>query len=487
MAAEIEKLENIRLDYESYIVSNLCGSIWCALENGNHGKVIESVNQYKSIAKSITRYQYVDAFMDDCLVLAQDRVNPKQLIVKLYDRNSKPEYLAWMAGVWEFAYTEGLIDEWLQRLCDVASERHDKEKITALLKAVGLGTMTMAQVKEQIQNDMPIIIGQQNVLRIVDMKTHAEDELYAIDKLIPAGGTAVVSGEPGCGKSMLMLDLALRYATPTEIDKRIKWLGQFGCHGGKVIIIETENPKRVIARRLETLHATDNMQLVFITPAVIGRSKIDLLDESCQAQLSRIIRSVDINENDMIIVDSLRRTLGGDENSSTDIASYFSVVNGWEGTKIVVHHLRKVSQHGDNSISSRLRGSGDIEGACDVHLSFKTEGTSEGKITTVIPGKVRNQDINTFQIIWNQKFADHLSFTIADRDQASYVIATPVLRAIKAAAGRGVDMIELQQKAGMSRDAITSAINVLLGDNAEGQAFIAMEKKGRKTYYYFKN
>ncbi len=88
----------------------------------------------------------------------------------------------------------------------------------------------------------------------------------------------------------------------------------------------------------------------------------------------------------LVVIDTLARTMIGDENKARDVTDFVTPINqlmsDYNTTVVVVHHLNK---HGDGRTGKRLRGSSALWGACDAVLGFDraTDGgapTAGGKI-----------------------------------------------------------------------------------------------------------
>jgi RecA-family ATPase len=77
----------------------------------------------------------------------------------------------------------------------------------------------------------------------------------------------------------------------------------------------------------------------------------------------------------LVVIDTLaRNAVGLDENSAMDmgrlVGSCDSLRNRFDATVLLVHHSTK----GGNGFAPRLRGSGALEGACDMIAVVKEDG-----------------------------------------------------------------------------------------------------------------
>jgi hypothetical protein len=172
-----------------------------------------------------------------------------------------------------------------------------------------------------------------------------------IKGLLGVGEMSIWYGDPGCGKSFLMLDLARSVATGCE------W------HGRRVIqrpvlYVMCEGGSNA-GDRVEAMHLNYGMN--DDTPLKIIPVSTNFLDDP--DDLSGIIFWANQTGASLIIIDTLNRAFGGgDENNSADMGKFIrncDAIRNATGAHIsVVHH------NGSNK-DKRGRGHTSLEGAAD--------------------------------------------------------------------------------------------------------------------------
>ncbi len=207
---------------------------------------------------------------------------------------------------------------------------------------------------------------------------------HILKGILGAGEFSVFSGEPKCGKSFLVLDLALSIARGKD------WFGK-NVAQGPVIYVAAEGiggvPKRILSyikhHKLETEECGRQIPFHPILRTV------NLLDDR-DGDVNGIIHWVKkITEEvgqpvSMIVIDTLSRTMpGGNENSPEHMTQYIANCDRIrEETKshvLVIHHCPKNS-------SSSLRGHSSLFGAIDAHILVEKHA-SGGNTWTVEASK----------------------------------------------------------------------------------------------------
>ena len=176
---------------------------------------------------------------------------------------------------------------------------------------------------------------------------------WLVKNLIPADSMGMIFGASGTFKSFLALDLCLSVANGLPWTNRKTETGAVGymaAEGGAGIY------KRIMAWQ-RGVDAPNNFHICTVPLLLSAKDEVAMLRKS-------IINLPEIPR--LIVVDTLSQTFAGDENSSSDIASYLRMINSeirepFGATVLVVHH----SGH---SASERPRGSSAITANVDFLL-----------------------------------------------------------------------------------------------------------------------
>jgi hypothetical protein len=189
---------------------------------------------------------------------------------------------------------------------------------------------------------------------------------WLIDGLLPEHGLSIVYGDPGAGKSFLVLDAALRIAHGMD------WHGSKTKQVG-VLYIAGEGRhgigKRVKGWRRE--HGLEGADAPFkLIPVAIK-----MLDASSIERLKRTIHAIaqEVHfEIGLVIIDTVSRSIAGqDENKQEAMSALVdgcaSIQEFTNGAVIGVHHAGKDKEKG-------MRGSSVLLGACDASIKVKKDG-----------------------------------------------------------------------------------------------------------------
>jgi len=458
----------------------LCG-LQVSLDKGNYHIVTEVIEKLQKMLPYVPVHPAYTQYIEKCFKIVHEEIPPEATVTVFLD-DPDSDFTRLYTAIMDRAVTDGLLTGWCDKLLHKVEEQRQLTTIRDVLHKTEANQITFVEAQQQIASINPISFSSHYYLSAKEMAEHKDDTAWCVDKLIPAGTTSIISGESGNGKSLIVLDLALRYASPNEN----KWLDTFALTGGKVVFIDAENPPHVTGRRLELLRAEYDERLYFINANSLQIPRIDVMNPKCCERLLNVFDTLRLKDTDIVIFDSLRRTFSGEENSSTDIANYFDTISGLTpASKIVIHHLRKRTQ-AYSSPSQRLRGSGDIEGAVSVHLCLETHGTGTGKITKVKAGKVRDEDIKPFNIFWIDNYMNGLKFTVIDEGTMEKLRAQPVLAFLRQVKHR-VSKYELATETGVGKEMIDSILDYLSGNNPHRVKFIQTRNDGNMAYYEVNN
>jgi hypothetical protein len=184
--------------------------------------------------------------------------------------------------------------------------------------------------------------------------------IWSIDGIYPENAFVVVFGQRGKGKTFLALGWAFSHGTG------LPWLERTVTKGPVIYVLAEGRGglgKRVRAQK-QHLRLEGPADVHFITTAV------PMLNI---AEVDRLICTIETlgTPPSAIVWDTLSRTfIGGDENSSKDMASYVAAIDRVKetvgGTAIVQHHT-------GHSTTDRERGSSVLGGAADTICALRDE------------------------------------------------------------------------------------------------------------------
>lgn len=200
------------------------------------------------------------------------------------------------------------------------------------------------------------------------MKFLTEDELaqlpspkWLIERIIPENAFVVVYGEPGAGKTFVVLSMIL------SIGSDIEWCG-LRCRQGATAYVAGEGVFGLKDRvwGFKRTHGVDQAHTLFLPEAV------DLLKNTSVDDFLNSIALLAIKPK-VIVLDTLARCfIGGDENSAKDmgiaVASIDRIRKETGSAVLVIHHTGKSgnSERG----SSALGGAADVKISCEKMKDF---------------------------------------------------------------------------------------------------------------------
>ncbi|UYG06774.1 helicase RepA family protein [Halomonas sp. M4R1S46] len=175
---------------------------------------------------------------------------------------------------------------------------------------------------------------------------------------LEADSLGLVYGEPGHGKSFLAIDLAASIATG------LPWHGAETTPGA-VFYIAGEGHNG-LGRRFKAWELKRGTSLAGV-PLYASKRAAPLDDKASAAEVLRVVDAMAEDAGQvpaLIVVDTLARCFGGDENSATDIGAFVANLDAlrhhWRATVLVVHHSGKDATRGARG-STALRGAVDAE------------------------------------------------------------------------------------------------------------------------------
>ena len=184
---------------------------------------------------------------------------------------------------------------------------------------------------------------------------------YLVSSILPMGGVCILGGEPGAGKTWVVLTLARDVASGKP------FLGKFPTELGAVLIIDEESGRNRLRKRMLLLGATKNLPVFFSIMQMVNLS-----DADWEVPLRQSLETI---KPRLVIMDSLIRMHRGDENDAGEMAKFFASLTKlrqeFSCAFLITHHLRKRTQATRlNNISERLRGSSDISAYADTVIGI---------------------------------------------------------------------------------------------------------------------
>jgi hypothetical protein len=195
-----------------------------------------------------------------------------------------------------------------------------------------------------------------------DLET-SSSKSWLVNRILGAGEFSAVYGSPGCGKGVIVEDMALHIAAGLE------WHGRPVTRGA-VLYVALERKKlverRAIAFRIK--HKFEDL------PFAIAGGVYDFRNPATAAQIADICLQVERQTGEivvLVIIDTVSRSLaGGDENSPKDLGSLVTTIaklqDATKAHVLLVHHIPHDGE--------RMRGHGALLGAVDTTIAVVNTG-----------------------------------------------------------------------------------------------------------------
>ncbi len=203
---------------------------------------------------------------------------------------------------------------------------------------------------------------------------------WLVHGYIEQDALTVMYGPPAKGKSFVALDLSCCVASGTAF------------HGhtvkpGVAIYIAGEGHNG-IARRL---HAwAQHNQIAIPELLFVSEAPTDLSSAKNAAQVAESVHQIAKATGEapvLIVIDTMARNFGGEENSSTDVGQFIRNVDvlrrHWKATVLIVHHSGKDGDKGP-------RGSSALIGAADAE--YEVSRSNEDKLVRLTPRKMKDAE-----------------------------------------------------------------------------------------------
>src|ERR1035437_7578960 len=186
---------------------------------------------------------------------------------------------------------------------------------------------------------------------------------YLVKGIIPRVGLTVIWGPPKSGKSCWTFDVAMHVALGREYRGR-------RVQQGPVVYCAFEGQSGISAR-VEAFRKTFPIPAGVAVPFYLEPVTLDLIADGKEL-IATIKRHLDLTRPALVVLDTLNRSLRGNENDSKDMSAYVRAADAiraaFNCAVAIVHHCGVEGE--------RPRGHTSLTGAVDAQLSVK-RGSSE--------------------------------------------------------------------------------------------------------------
>jgi len=363
-------------------------------------------------------------------------------------------------------------------VCDFFVDGHNKADFIALMRK--------ALTKEEWERvNRPEDYARISAQELANMMFPPEQ--WLVDKIIYKEGFCFIYGAEGTGKSFITLSLAQAVASGTD------WLGQFKVpQAGKVMFIDKENPKPMLARRLKAL-GMDSPNITWIKYP----DKLQLVDEKGQVTpfAQALADDVVAEGIQMIVIDSFVDLMVGNENAASDTQMFFDTMRALfpNVAMVVIHHENKPSQGVFRSDSQRARGSSNI--SAQTVTQFRLEAVAKSKTDlTLKQTKARDaQKIDKFMVrmvvATNEDGAtqvtgfEYVGIVAGDIDEKTDEARATIeeMLSVESLISRK-EIIELCQNRGISESTVRRSLKKMLEDEIIDETSDP-QNKSKKNYF----
>jgi hypothetical protein len=265
-------------------------------------------------------------------------------------------------------------------------------------------------------------------------------ETWLVKPIIPVSGAALLYGESKLGKSFLAIQLALAITGQSD-----NWLGFPVLKTGVCCYLQLDTPGNVWAMRFHDMihkHGLkyDSNLLKLGDRETINRFPFDVLQP---AHMNAIKEMIQIHNPVAVIIDTLRESHSGDEDSSTTSRNVIANLVGatHPAALIIVSHSRKPHPDVSKDLMSDVRGSSYIPGRMDVIMRL-TRGKLYYSGRSIEEGNIKLQRLDSG--LWMPAEDD-------TGPALEKVMADPALKSMRARARALAVLLGATEEACMSR------------------------------------
>jgi hypothetical protein len=207
------------------------------------------------------------------------------------------------------------------------------------------------------------------------------EQSFLVRNLLSEHSVNFLSGEEGCGKSLLAMNLALSIAVGAG-----KWLAFDVVKQGKVLYLNNELAFTDFARRLKmmsnALPAKGDISNFIVPKEVPALNECwDTFNETCERERPCLI-----------IVDCLYFSHDKDENDSSEMKAlmrqFLALRDRYNLALLLIHHTKKAARY-ERMHNDQMRGSNVFGGITDTVLQMRRSAMDESK-RIIKPTKFRH-------------------------------------------------------------------------------------------------
>jgi hypothetical protein len=321
-------------------------------------------------------------------------------------------------------------------------------------------------------------------IKATELMEESPEVDWLVDKILPASRALLLTADAGTGKSMAALDLAL------AVDQGRRWLGNFQCKRGKVLLVDEENGRKLLARRTgKAIKGANVNDGLLRNIHFLCMNGVNLSEREWVAKFEGVLSEI---QPDLVIIDTLSAIHSQDENSAEDMKPILNHFKRWMETYgcafCILHHNRKPSMGGNNRAHS-YRGTTAIKAFVDSALDMKQVPGSDGLVSIhhvksrtdvpVAPFVIEIVDVDEGATV--VRLADNQNEDTASKlEEAQELILDMVANGEKVSRQEVIDKGKL---AGISRNTMDEARKLLiktgkLSEIKEGrQAFVVLPER----------
>lgn len=204
----------------------------------------------------------------------------------------------------------------------------------------------------------------------------APEQVWIVNGYIPEKGFTFFAGKRSSCKTWTAINLALAVASGKP------FLGSFETTKTKVLLLDEESGIDTLKERVGYVKSGMGIKGNLENLNYVSFSGMKLDKPGWKETLEEYIKQ---NEPRIIIVDSLRRIIAGEENDATTLNQFFTevarpITEQYGCAWVFVHHLRKGQPGGKSKdIMDELRGSSEFANYADSIMTFNRIAKTENK------------------------------------------------------------------------------------------------------------